>query len=165
VPSDAPTGVLGLVIENIRASIVIWISDFGIARPAGPNLQSTICNASVSRSFPGAKPPPPAPRVQVAKVEIQSGVTEKAVKQPIEKQLAELVNAYSSELSSQPGLAGKMVVEFTVGANGLVRDVKVVQNGLNPSLGQTVTQFLKKLKMTNSSGSDATVKLTLNFKP
>ncbi len=40
VPSDAPTGVLGLVIENIRASIVIWISDFGIARPAGPNLQS-----------------------------------------------------------------------------------------------------------------------------
>ena len=32
VPSDAPTGVLGLVIENIRASIVIRISDFGIAR-------------------------------------------------------------------------------------------------------------------------------------
>jgi TonB family protein len=113
----------------------------------------------------GAKPPPPAPRVQVSKIEIQGGVSEKAVKQPIEKQLAELVNAYSSELSSQPGLAGKMVVEFTVGANGLVRDVKVVQNGLNPSLGQTVTQFLKKLKMTNSSGSDATVKLTLNFKP
>jgi len=40
VPSNVPTGVLGLVIENIRASIVIWGSDLGIARPAGPNLQS-----------------------------------------------------------------------------------------------------------------------------
>ena len=103
--------------------------------------------------------------MQVAKVVIQGGVSEKAVKQPIEKQLAELVNAYASELSSQPGLRGKMVVEFTVGANGLVRNVKVVLNELNPSLGQTVIGFLKKLKVTNSTGSDATVKLTLNFKP
>jgi Ca-activated chloride channel family protein len=133
----------------------------GAAKSAMPMVSADALEERES----GAKPPPPAPRVQVSKIEIQGGVSEKAVKQPIEKQLAELVNAYSSELSSQPGLAGKMVVEFTVGANGLVRDVKVVQNGLNPSLGQTVTQFLKKLKMTNSSGSDATVKLTLNFKP
>ena len=103
--------------------------------------------------------------MKVGKVEVQGGVTERAVKQPIERQLAELVSAYSSELTSQPGLRGKVVVEFTVGTNGLVRDVKVALNELNPSLEQAVIQFLKKLKVTNSTGSDATVKVTFNFKP
>jgi TonB family protein len=58
-----------------------------------------------------------------------------------------------------------MVVEFTVGADGLVRDVKVVLNELTPDFEQAVIQFLKKLRITNVSGSDATVKVTLNFKP
>jgi TonB family protein len=112
------------------------------------------------------KPPPQAAgTVKVGKVEVQGGVTEKSVKQPIEKQLAELVSAYSSELSSQPGLRGKMVVEFTVGANGLVRDVKVALNELTPDLEQAVIQFLKKLKIANSTGSGATVKVTFNFTP
>jgi len=109
-------------------------------------------------------PPPPTGTVKVGKVEIQGSVTERAVKQPIEKQLSELVSAYSSGLSSQPGLRGKMVVEFTVGADGLVRDVKVVLNELTPDLEQAVIQFLNKLKITNSSGSDATAKVTFNFK-
>jgi Ca-activated chloride channel family protein len=103
--------------------------------------------------------------VRVGKVEIQGSVTERAVKMPIEGRIVELVSAYSSELSSQPGLRGKMVVEFTVSADGLVRDVKVTLNELTPSIEQAVIQFLKKLKVTNSSGSDATVKVTLNFKP
>jgi Ca-activated chloride channel family protein len=110
-------------------------------------------------------PPPPTGTVKVGKVEIRGGVTEKSVKQTIEKQLAELVSAYSSELSSQPRWRGKMVVEFTVGADGLVRDVKVVLNELTPDLEQAVSRFLAKLKITNASGSDATVKVTFNFKP
>jgi TonB family protein len=103
--------------------------------------------------------------VKVGKVEIQGGVSERAVKQPIEKQLGELVGAYTAELASQPGLRGKMVVEFTVGADGLVRDVKVKLNELTPDLEQAVLQFLAKLKVTNASGGEATVTVTLNFKP
>jgi len=110
-------------------------------------------------------PPPAIGNVKVGKIEVQGGVAERAVKQSVEKQLAELVNAYSSELSSQPGLRGKMVVEFTVGADGLVRDVKVVLTELTPNLEQAVIQFLAKLKITNVSGNDATVKVTFNFKP
>jgi len=110
-------------------------------------------------------PPQPVGTVKVGKIEIQGGVAEKAVKQPIEKQLSELVNAYSSELSSRPGLRGKMVVEFTVGTDGQVRDVKVVLNEVTPNLEPTVIQTLEKLTIANSTGSDATVKVTFNFKP
>jgi Ca-activated chloride channel family protein len=110
-------------------------------------------------------PPQPVGTVKVGKIEIQGGVAERSVKQSIEKQLGVLVNAYSSELSSQPGLRGKMVVEFTVGANGILRDVKVVLNELTPNLEPTAIQMLKKLTIANSTGKDATVKVTLNFKP
>jgi len=134
---------------------------FGMVRAA----PSAVPADALEEAEYGAMPTPPAGRVQVAKVEIQGGVSEKAIKQPIEKQLAELVNTYSSELSSQPGLRGKMVVEFTVGADGQVRNVSVVLNELTPNLEQAVIQFLKKLKVANSTRSDATVKLVLNFKP
>ena len=138
----------------------------GMAKSAPVSVMGqTISADRLTESESSPKPPPPTPRVLVSKVEIQGGVSEKAVKQAIEKQLAKMVNAYSSELSSQPGLRGKMVVEFTVGANGLVRDVKVVLNEVTPNLEPAVTQLLNKLKITNTSGSDSTVKLTLNFKP
>ena len=110
-------------------------------------------------------PPPPIGTVKVGKIEVKGGVPELAVKQPIEKQLTELVNAYSSELASQPGLRGKMVVEFTVGTDGRVRDVKVTLNEVTPNLEPTAIQMLKKIIVVNSTGSDATVKVTFNFKP
>jgi TonB family protein len=110
-------------------------------------------------------PPPPTGAVKVGKVEIQGGLPERAVKQPVEKQLFELVNAYSAELAAQPGLRGKMVVEFTVGTDGLVRDVKVVLNEVTPSLEPTALQMLQKLTISNSTGGDATVKVTFNFRP
>jgi Ca-activated chloride channel family protein len=153
------------------------VSDYAVGGGAATGMagQGYGMNKSVMRSMvPVAAdeleaapkpPPPPTGTVKVGKVEIQGSVTERAVKQPIEKQLSELVSAYSSELSSQPGLRGKMVVEFTVGANTLVRDVKVVLNELTPDLEQAVSRFLAKLKITNASGSDATVKVTFNFKP
>jgi Ca-activated chloride channel family protein len=153
------------------------VSDYAVGGGAATGMagQGYGMNKSVMRSMaPVAAdeleaapkpPPPPTGTVKVGKVEIQGSVTERAVKQPIEKQLSELVSAYSSELSSQPGLRGKMVVEFTVGADGLVRDVKVVLNELTPNLEQAVIQFLAKLKIANASGSDATVKVTFNFKP
>ena len=142
----------------------------GMGKSAGAPMMRSVAPAgqAISADELQATPKPaspPAGTVKVGKVEVQGSLTERAVKQPIEKQLAELVSAYSSELSSQPGLRGKMVVEFTVGANTLVRDVKVVMSELTPNLEQAVIEFLKKLNITNVSGSDATVKVTLNFKP
>jgi len=128
------------------------------------NTLERVITADETQTAP-KPPPPPTGSVKVGKIEIQGGVAERAVKQSIEKQLAELVNAYSSELTSQPGLRGKMVVAFTVGTDGLVRDVKVVLNDVTPNLEPTAIQMLKKLIITNSTGSDATVKVTFNFKP
>jgi Ca-activated chloride channel family protein len=108
---------------------------------------------------------PPTGAVKVGKIEVAGGVSERTVKQQVEKQLADLVNAYSTELSFQPGLRGKMVVEFTVGADGLVRDAKVTLNEVTPNLEPTAIQMLEKLIIANSTGSDATVKVTFSFKP
>jgi Ca-activated chloride channel family protein len=161
-----PQGVSDYAVGGGAATGVAGMG-YGMGKSAGaPVMRSSQGMVAADELEAAPKPPPPPTgTVKVGKVEIQGGVTEKSVKQPIEKQLAELVSAYSSELSSQAGLRGKMVVEFTVGANGLVRDVKVALNELTPNLEQAVIQFLAKLKVTNASGSDATVKVTFNFKP
>jgi TonB family protein len=137
---------------------------YGMSK-SGMRSMAPVAADGLSETEATLAPPPPIGTVKVGKVEIQGSISEKSVKQPIEKRLSELVSAYSSELSSQPGLRGKMVVEFTVGADGLVGNVKVELNELTPDLEQAVVQFLAKLKMTNASGSDATVKVTFNFKP
>jgi Ca-activated chloride channel family protein len=134
---------------------------YGMNKSAMPMVSAD----ALERSESGAKPPPPAGRVQIAKVEIQGGLSERAVKRAIEKQLAEMVSAYSSELSSQPGLHGNISVKFTVGADGQVRDMMVFWSALTPHLTQTVEQLLKNMKVAHSSGGDATVFVTLNFKP
>jgi Ca-activated chloride channel family protein len=134
-----------------------------VMRSAAP---STRAMADELEALP-APPPQPTGTVSIGKIEVQGGLSERVVKAAIEKRIGELVAAYSAELSSHPNprLRGKMVVEFKVGADGLVRDVKVVTNELTPNLEQAVIEFLKKLNITNVSGSDATVKVTLNFKP
>ncbi len=139
----------------------------GMAKGMMPRSAVSLEGAVEADELEAAPTPQPQPTgtVKVGKIEIQGGVTERTVKQAVEKQLAELVGVYSSELSSQPGLRGKMVVEFKVGANTLVRDVKVVLNELTPDLEQAVIRFLKKLTIANSTGGDVTVKVTLNFKP
>ena len=137
----------------------------GMAKGMMPRSAVSLEGAVEADELEAAPTPQPTGTVKVGKIEIQGGVTERTVKQAVEKQLAELVGVYSSELSSQPGLRGKMVVEFTVGANTLVRDVKVVLNELTPDLEQAVIRFLKKLTIANSTGGDVTVKVTLNFKP
>jgi Ca-activated chloride channel family protein len=115
-----------------------------------------------------AQTPPPQPvgTVKVlGKIKIQGGVSERTVRLAIEKRLAEFVSAYSAELSSQPGLHGNISVQLTVGADGQVRDVNTIWSALGPHLTQTVEQLLNEIKVANSTGSDAIVMLTLNFKP
>ncbi|HTW92490.1 MAG TPA: VIT domain-containing protein [bacterium] len=110
-------------------------------------------------------PPPPSSTVRVFKIDIQGGVPERTVKAAFQKRMVEFGSVYSSELASQPGLHGKMVVEFTVGADGQVRGTKVLVNELTSDFGQAVTRLVESLAIANSSGSDATINVTLIFTP
>jgi Ca-activated chloride channel family protein len=110
-------------------------------------------------------PPPPVGTVKVGKIEIQGGVAERTVRLAVEKRLAEIVAAYSAERPDEYGYLGEITVAFTLGADGQIRDVKALVNDLTPSLGQAVIQFVESLSLANTSGSDATIKVTFKFRP
>jgi Ca-activated chloride channel homolog len=104
--------------------------------------------------------------VQVGKIQVKGGLSEQAVKGVVEKKLADIKADYAIELSSQPSLKGKMVIEFVVQADGTVRDVKVTTNQLTADLGKKLIKYFEQLAFSKpAGGGEATVTVTLNFKP
>jgi Ca-activated chloride channel family protein len=145
----------------------------GMGKAAAPVMRSMKSRSSAELSRDGAmwaSPPPPAPMlapatVQVGRLQVNGGLSQKSVKEVIEKKLGDLQAAYVAELVSNPVLAGKLVVEFTIQPDGTVRDAKATLNELNATIERKVLEVLKKLKFSRPSGSEATVRVTFNFKP
>ncbi|MBN2465904.1 AgmX/PglI C-terminal domain-containing protein [candidate division WOR-3 bacterium] len=111
---------------------------------------------------------PSAPQsgtVEIGKIQVKGGLSERAVKDAVEKKLAEIKADYAIELSSQPKLKGKMVVEFVIQADGTVRDVKVTANQLTADLAKKLTKYFEQFTFVQPTGGEATVKVTLDFKP
>ncbi len=57
-------------------------------------------------------------------------LTSAQIKGTVEGNLAQVKACYERELKSNTGLAGKLVLGWTVGADGRVRDLETVQDGL-----------------------------------
>ena len=108
---------------------------------------------------------PQSGTVEIGKIQVKGGLSERAVKDAVEKKLAEIRADYAIELSSQPKLKGKMVVEFVIQADGTVRDVKVTANQLTADLAKKLTEYFKQFTFAQPTGGEATVKVTLDFKP
>jgi Ca-activated chloride channel family protein len=103
--------------------------------------------------------------VQIGRIQVTSGLSERAIRNVVEKKLAGVKADYAVELSSQPRLKGKMVVEFVVRADGTVRDVKVTMNQLTAGLEKKLIRYFEKFAFPQPTGGEATVKVTFNFKP
>jgi len=103
--------------------------------------------------------------VKVGRIQVSGGLSEQTVKDVIEKKLTDINWDYAFELSSRPKLKGRMVVEFVVQADDTVRDVKVTTNLLTVDLERKIIRYFEKFAFPNPSGGEATVSLTLNFKP
>jgi Ca-activated chloride channel family protein len=102
--------------------------------------------------------------VQVAKV-VVTGLSEKNIRTAIEQALSSLLAAYQSALSAQAGLKGRVIVKFTVQADGTVGDIKFTTSELGADVEAAVRTMLEALTFTNHLGKDVAVAVTLSFKP
>ncbi|MBM3323885.1 AgmX/PglI C-terminal domain-containing protein, partial [candidate division WOR-3 bacterium] len=103
--------------------------------------------------------------VQIGKIQVSGGLSEKAIKGVIEKKLTSIYWDYAIELSSQPKLKGKMVVEFVIQADGTVRDVKVTTNQLTADLEKKIIRYFEKFAFPRPTGGEVNVKVIFNFRP
>jgi hypothetical protein len=114
---------------------------------------------------PPKGPNDPPGTVQIGKIRVSSGLSEQAVKDVVAKKLTDIRWDYAIELSSQPRLKGKMVVEFVIQADGTARDVRVTTNQLTADLERRIIRYLEKFAFPKPNGDEATVNLTLHFRP
>ncbi len=103
--------------------------------------------------------------VQVVRIVRRGAVSEAAVRAMIQQHLGEIQGCYHQALLAQPALGGKLVIQFSVDARGLVTAIKVVSDEMqNKSLTSCLTQKMKAWQFANvQSGGEATV--TLEFQP
>jgi len=95
--------------------------------------------------------------VSITRLDVTGALDKAAVRKVIDKKL--------SELAGQGSTAGKMTVQFTIQADGTVRDVKVTLNELGAGLERRVIDFVKKLRFAGTATGTTKVTVTLDFAP
>ncbi|MBM3323250.1 AgmX/PglI C-terminal domain-containing protein [candidate division WOR-3 bacterium] len=144
----------------------------GACKAAAPMAQTVVSRRSageLSRDGAWYSPPPPSvpsvspATVQVGKLQVSGGLSQKSVKETIEKKLAEVRAAYLAELGSDPTLKGKLVIEFTIKPDGTVYNALSFLNELNSTLERKVLDVIRKLRFSQPTAGEATVTVTFGF--
>jgi Ca-activated chloride channel family protein len=160
------------------------VSDYAVGGGAAPGLSNLVGMQKGVTQSPGsgwshirggrfndveylreAPSTPQSGTVEIGKIQVKGGLSERAVKDAVDKKLAEIKADYAIELSSRPKLKGKMVVEFVIQADGTVRGVKVTTNQLTADLQRKLVKYFEQFAFPKPAGGEATVTVTLNLKP
>jgi Ca-activated chloride channel family protein len=98
--------------------------------------------------------------VTIGDVIVSGGLSKEVVTKVINDHLKELETC-----RSQAGLEGKVTVTLTIGANGIVKDIKVVLGPTeNKPADACITKFMKKWQFqANNAGKETKVTITLLF--
>ena len=137
------------------------VSGSGTARTA---LKSKAIAKPTSRPQPSG-PQEPSGSVQIDRIKVSGGLSEETVRTVVEKKLATIHWDYAIELSSQPKLKGKMVVQFVIRTDGTARDVKVTTNQLTSDLEKKLIRYFQKFAFPQPTDGDVTVTVTFSFRP
>lgn len=96
---------------------------------------------------------------------VADGLTRDEVGKVIRKHLGEVRYCYESALAREPGLEGKLVVSFTVGGTGAVKEVNVKESSGSSALDQCISNRLMGWKFPKPrQGVDVGVSYPFIFK-
>jgi Ca-activated chloride channel family protein len=126
-----------------------------LASPAEFERKGILREQIVSKDAPKQKSSP-----TIGEVTASGGLPKEAV--------AKIVNDHIKEIDacrSQTGLEGKVTVTLTIGADGVVKDIKVVSGSTkNKTADQCIVKLMKKWQFpANNPGKETKVTITLLF--
>ncbi len=91
---------------------------------------------------PDPKPPPPPPSLPVKDTGLgEAGaraLSPQQIKRVIDKNMPQVTACYERELKGSPGLRGKVVVGFVIGADGRVRPPRIASDSTRSRLKRVV---------------------------
>ena len=108
-----------------------------------------------------------APLVAAGKVAVQGALSRTIIRRVIRRHLNEVRFCYQKQLGSKPGLAGKLVLRFTIGPKGRVVSSRVARSTINSKpLATCVTRAVRRwLFPAPVGGGIVVVKYPFVFKP
>lgn len=97
---------------------------------------------------------------------ISEGLTKDEVGRVIHQHSAEVRECYESALAKSPGLKGRVLVDFVIGANGMIKTAQLSENQTGSApLPQCVISHLKSWKFPNPrNGVDVSVSYPFTFR-
>jgi outer membrane biosynthesis protein TonB len=106
-------------------------------------------------------------RVQADDIEAVDGkIDKKSVAATIRRRQDGFQGCYETALKANSKLAGKLVVEFTIGDDGKVTEARVVKDGVGSGeVSSCVVSLLKRLKFPAPADGEVTISNTFVFQP
>jgi TonB family protein len=141
---------------------------------------STRRSSGSERSVDEASRPRPAPAVgQAGAGQVEGTVSiggpgrsdeptpSDVVEEVIRRHAAEVSRCYRTELVARPTLAGRVLVEFLIGEDGLVREAAVARSELGaPRAEQCIVQAIRSWSFEEVPGEDAMlIRYPFDFSP
>lgn len=83
----------------------------------------------------------------------------------LNRQNTRLQQCYNRELASNPSLAGRIQIEFTIEAGGSVSDASIRNNELNDSVANCILREVRRWRPGEVDGGSVTVRRTYLFEP
>lgn len=77
----------------------------------------------------------------------------------------DIERCYERALAQDPSLSGRLTIQFTVGADGAVSDARLVDNGLNDSVGNCVLGRVRRWRFDPPSGGSVMVRRPYLLEP
>jgi Ca-activated chloride channel family protein len=84
------------------------------------------------------------PQVQQGKASVLGSIDQDIIRRIVRAHINELRACYEKALTADPSLAGRMVLEISVGSIGQVTDAKITEDQIGHDLGKCMTKAAKK---------------------
>jgi TonB family protein len=109
-------------------------------------------------------PPPPTPRAQmkVLEVEVKGSLDKDIVRRIVQRNRAQAQYCFERALLINPGLGGKVVVQFLIGPEGTTSNAKLVQ-GLGSPVDECVVSRVRTWQFPKPEGGPVAVTLPMLF--
>ena len=101
--------------------------------------------------------------VRQAKAEVVGSLDKDIIRRIVRAHINEVRSCYNAALTKDPNVAGKVSIEWTIGADGKVASASVLTNTTNDEpLGQCIAKAVKKWTFPQTPGG-GTIKVTYPF--
>lgn len=140
-------------------------SSSALASLGGLNRSAAAPAPKTSNERPASAPPSPPTVDAGLGVDGARSITPRQIKHVIDRNQAQVTACYERELKSSPGLRGKVVVGFVIGADGRVRPPRVVRNTTrNRDMLPCIKRAVRSWRFPTAEGP-ADVEYPFAFKP